>query len=481
MTKGTRTAEMRTAVVVQFVSNYAGYAIRLVMAAVLSRLLAPSDYGVVAIVSVFTEFFLMLSDSGIGVAIVQYRDLTEEDYGSLFGFTVVLGVALSVLLCLAAQPIAAFYADARLAGVCRMSALTLFLSTVNMVPNGLLLKARRFTSVGVRHVVASLASGIVAVALALSGWGYYSLVLQSAATQAMVLTWNLIASPIRHPSFKFVSALRKVFRYSAFQFGFNAINYFSRNLDNLLIGKFMGAAPLAYYDKAYKLSIYPVSAFSNIIGSVVQPFMAEHQDDRAVIFENWMRVQKVISLAGALITAVCLCFCEEIIVVLFGGQWGPSVPLFRMLALSIYARMANNVSGAYFQSLGRTDLMFQTGVVTTCLSVACIVCGIELGSALWVARLVALSSWLQLVIVVVQLVMRAFGVRATRLASFLPEIATAVVACTLCGAVSQLSLAAPARLLCEAALLGGCFALGYGLTGQWSFLKQALRVRRGNS
>ena len=438
-TRGGRKAPtMRGAAAIQFASKYASATLQVAITAVLSRVLTPEEFGPVAVVSVFTAFFTMLSDTGIGVAVVQFDDLTEDDYGALLSFCGVFGVGLTAAFCLAGWPISWAYGDGSLVGLCAASSGALLFGTLNMVPNGLLLKEKRFAAIGVRLLVATAVSGAVAVAGALAGLGAYSLVLQPVVSAAVVFAWNLVARPVRGLTLHFSGPIRRVAGYSGFQFGFNVVNYFSRNLDNLLIGRALGTVQLAYYDKAYKLTTYPMSAFSGVIGSVVQPYMAEHQDDPGRVFGGWMRVQRVISLVAAPAAALLFCCADEVVLVLFGEQWGASGPLLRALAPSVYFQMMNNTSGAFFQSLGRTDLMFRCSLVNTAVTVSAIIAGIALGSSLAIAALVSAAYCAHIAAVVHYLVVRCFREGLGCLSAFAPDLAAAVASASLALAAGRL-------------------------------------------
>lgn len=170
----------------QFGSKYVSMGAQLVITAVLARLISPGDFGLMAIVTVFTGLFSLLSDMGVGTAIVQYRDLTERDYGGLFAFSALLAAGLSLAFCAASPFIAAVYGDARLVPLCLASAPALLFSTLNMVPNGLMLKELRFAAIGVRLVAATVVSGGVAIAASALGAGCYALVLQTVLSAAVV-------------------------------------------------------------------------------------------------------------------------------------------------------------------------------------------------------------------------------------------------------------------------------------------------------
>lgn len=255
---------MLSALGMQLLSKYTNVIVQLAVTMVLARLLTPEQYGTVAIVTVFTSFFAILTDVGVSTAIIQYKDLTKSDYDALFFFCLIIGLVLAGAFCLLSVPIASIYNDETLVPLCRAASLSVLLGAMNMVPNGILLRERRFAAVSIRLVVASIVSGSLAILLASMGFGSWALVWQAVSSSAVILIWNWTATHVRLTNRHFVEPAKKIFRFSAYQAGFSTINYFARNLDNLLVGAMMGSAQLGQYDKAYKLMGYPINYLTGI-------------------------------------------------------------------------------------------------------------------------------------------------------------------------------------------------------------------------
>lgn len=468
---------MRGAALLQFGSKYISMGAQLVITAMLARLITPGDFGLVAIVTVFTGLFGLMSDMGVGTAIVQYRDLTERDYGSLFVFSALLGVGLTLGFCVLSPLLAAVYSDQRLVPLCLASSPALLLSTLNMVPNGLMLKELRFAAIGIRLVVATVVSGLVAIMASTVGAGCYALVLQTVLSTLIVLVWNLMSRPIRQINIHFVRTLKKIFSYSAYQFGFSLVNYFSRNLDNMLVGGALGAVALGFYDKAYKLTTYPMTGFSSVIGSVIQPFMAEHQDNIDRIFDCWVRIEKLLSLVGVAVAVIFNCASEEIIEVFYGPGWHEAAPVFAVLAVSIYFQMMGNPSGAFFQSLGRTDYMFKVGVINTTITVIGLFVGLAGGSILTVAYGIGAAYCLNVFPLAHYLLKKGFGKPYSCLRVFIPEILVGITALVIIAAVGRFFSLGGVLTSLVVKILVCCAVLfaGYALTGQLKFLKVLIR------
>lgn len=469
---------MKKAVLIQAISKYSSFFVQVLITMILARLVAPQEFGVLAIVTVFVAFFSTISDVGFSSAVVQF-DLDEHETGALFGFSLILGVVLTILFCAASFPISWFYGDEELIPLCCVASLSLLFGTLNMVPNGLLLRATRFLSIGIRLFVATLASGIMAAVLAVNGFGVYALVLQFVASSAVVLVWNLLAVSMGRLNFNFMPVIKKVFSYSAFQFGFTLVNYFSRNLDNLLIGKIMGSEVLGYYDKAYKLTTYPVGALAGVAGTVIQPYMARFQDDSPVIFSNYTKVIKILSLFGAYIAALLFCTPTEVVLFLYGDQWLAVVPMFQALSLTIYVQMIGGPSGGYFQSLGRTDLQFKTGIFNTTITVVMLFLGFWMGSINILAVFIALAFWLHMVVIAVMLVKKGFGESVRCYAELLPEIALAIISILACFCFAYFfSFDMAISFFVKFCIVTVIFTVGYWLTGQFSVAMRILKNKR---
>lgn len=472
---------IKRAAAIQLISKYGTIAIQLLITAILARILTPDDFGTIAIVTVFIAFFQMFSDMGIGAAIIQYRDLSEKNYGELFGFSIVVAITLAGLFCLASIPISLFYNSTILVPLCCFASVTLIFSTLNMVPNGLMLKDKLFLSIGIRLIASTAIAGIAAIALSFLGMGLYALIAQSAISSGIVLAWNILRRPIRYISFRFGKVLKKVFSYSAYQLGFGIINYFSRNLDNLVIGKALEADALGFYDKAYKLTTYPMTAFSSVIASIIQPFMAEHQNNLKIIYDYWFSISKLISLVAAPIAAIFFCASNEIVLLMYGEQWGEAVPILHALSFSVYFQMLGNPTGAFFQSCGRTDLMFRLGLINTAITVTALLIGLSTGNLITISLCISIGLSLGIIPCAVLLVHTALKQKLSCLVKFIPEIVLFIIICFTISLTSSLfPNQAVLTLLIKAGIIMLLFIIGYAASNQIRYFDPLLKRKKPN-
>ena len=249
-------------------------------------------------------------------------------------------------------------------------------SILNIVPNAILSKNKDFKAIGVINVSSNLISGIITIVLAIKGFSYYALVLNSIIRSLLLFTLSYIKCNIKiKKEFKFNSVM-KIMNYSIYQFSFSVINYFTRNLDNILIGKFLGAGTLGYYDKAYKLMLYPIQNLTHVITPVLHPILSEYQNEKDVIYNQYIKVIKLLSNIGIFISVYCFFTSKEAIRIMYGNNWDFSIPLFRILSISIVIQMVLSTIGSIFQATGYVNKLFSTGVISAFFTITAITIGI---------------------------------------------------------------------------------------------------------
>ncbi len=390
---------IKEATIINFASKYSNIIVQLIINSILARLLTPDDYGIVAVITVFISFFTIIADMGIGPAIIQYKDLKEREISDIFIFTFFAAILTTGGFIIFSYPLSIFYNNKVYISLGMILSISIFFNVLNIVPNALLLKAKQFKALGIRTVVITVIGGIITILLAIKGAKYYSLVINSVLIGSLTFAFNLYYSKLKI-YFKFsMESVRKIKNYSAYQFGFSIINYFSRNLDNLLIGKFFGQSALGYYDKAYKLMLYPVQNLTHVITPTLHPILSEYQNNKEVIYKSYVKVVKILSLLAAFFVVFCFFTAKEIILIMFGNKWVAAIPAFKLLSLSIWAQMVTSCSGAIFQTTGKTKLMFIQGIITTSITLICLAIGLSLGSIETVAFFITIAFSLHFIFV----------------------------------------------------------------------------------
>lgn len=357
-------------------AKYSGVVISLVVAGVLARLLTPDDFGVVAIASVIIAFFNLLTDMGVSPAIVQHKSLGKEELSDIFSFTVWTGIGISLLFFAASWPIAAYYESDILRTLCQLLSVNLFFASATIVPGALFYRNKEFKFIAIRSFIIQVSGGAAAVTAALCGAGLYALIINPILSSILIFVISYQRYPQRLRPTLGVTALRKIFSYSAYQFLFNVINYFSRNLDKLLIGKYMNMSALGYYEKSYRLMMLPLQNITQVITPVMHPIFSDFQDDKQKLARSYERIVRFLAFIGLPLSVLLFFTAEEVTLIIFGDQWLPSVPVFRILALSVGVQIILSSSGSIFQAAGDTRSLFVCGVFSSVLNVAGMLLGI---------------------------------------------------------------------------------------------------------
>lgn len=417
-----KTISIKKATGIYGAAKYSTILIQLVISAVLSRILTPNDYGIVAVVTVFTTLFTTLANLGLGTAVTQFKDLSIEDVQDIFTFSEYFSVALAVIFAIAAYPIAAFYNDMVYVPIVLMLTISILFNALNMIPNALLLREKEFLKVGIRMIVATVVSGLAAIILAFCGAKYYALVIQSILNAFITFVWNYYGSGLKFKVKFSYEPIKHVKSYSLNQFLYNMANYFAQNLDNLLTGKIMGNEMLAYYNKGYTLMRYPVTNIAHVITPVLHPILSDHQNNKKYIYDEFVKISKILSLLGVFITAFCFWADTEIIVCYFGNQWYDAVGPFKWLSTCICVQLLNALFGSIYQSLGCTKQMLHSGIFHISISLLAIIMGAYTKNITLMAMFVSVSMFVKFFIECCFLIKRSFGFSIFEfLKSFIPD------------------------------------------------------------
>lgn len=394
------------------ISKYSGIIVSLSVTAVLARLLTPEDFGVVAIATVLIFFFDLLVNMGFGPAIIQHKDLTDSELSDIFSFTVLIGLVLTIAFFFLATPIAHYYNDELLINLCKLLSIILFLNSLNIVPNALLLKGKQFKFLAICNMSIQSILGSIAIGCAYSGLGVYSLLIAPIGTSLIMFMVNIIKINVKlvlKLKINFQS-IKKILSFSTYQFLFNIVNFFSRNLDKLLIGKYIGMQSLGYYEKSYRLMMLPLSSITNVITPTIQPIFSDFQNEKAKLMSYSLKMTNILALIGCVLTPFLFFSSRELILLIFGNQWENAIPVFRILSLSVFIQMVDSASGSILQSSNAAKYLFISGVICALINVSMILLSVMLFRSLEiVAVAIVIALILNLIISFYYIYNKAFN------------------------------------------------------------------------
>ena len=368
--------QLKTGFIYTALARYSGILISICVTAILSRLLPPEDFGVIAVATVFIVFFSIFSDMGLSAAIVQKRDLTPLDLKSLYSYSIYLGIILSVIFFCLSWVISNIYGDKQLIPICQLLSFNVLFATWNIVPNGLLFRDKLFKFIGIRTIIIQLILATVSIIAAYGGLGVYALLINPIGSSMLIYLLSYIKVPVGFTFRPDYGSIKKVAGYSGYTFGFSLINYFTRNLDKLLIGKIFGMVPLGYYEKSYRLMLLPVQNLTQVITPVLHPVLADFQDDVKQQSYKYIKLLEILALVGFPISAFLYFSAEPLILLLFGSQWIPSIGVFKILSLSVGLQITGSTTGAFLQATNKTKQLFYLGTINTLVNVSGLLVGL---------------------------------------------------------------------------------------------------------
>ncbi|MEB3215438.1 MAG: MOP flippase family protein [Nostocales cyanobacterium 94392] len=347
--------------------------------AILARLLSPADFGLLGMATIVIGFVELFKDLGTSAAVIQRKNLSESLVHSIFWINLAFGILGTIILFITSPLVANFYEEPRVAPVLMLLSLTFLISGISILQKALLEKDLAFNKLAKIEIAAVFNGSAIGIVSASLGLGVWSLVYQS-LTVTTVTTILLWITTRWKPKLVFTwNEVKQVSSYSLYLTGFNIFNYFSRNADYLLIGKFLGTEPLGYYTLAYRLMLYPLQNISAVLSRVMFPVFSQVQNDNARFSRAYLKVVATIALVTFPIMIGLWTVSEPFILTLFGSQWQPVIQLLMILAPVGMAQSVGTTVGTIYTSKGRTDWMLRWGAGSGILATFAIATGLQWG------------------------------------------------------------------------------------------------------
>ena len=346
----------------------------------LSRLLSPEDFGVIASIAPVIAFIGIFQDFGMQQAIVQRPTVSNADLTSIFWITLMIGGALTAVM-MALSPAAVwFYDDERLFWVTIAAAAPLLVYSLLIVPNALLNRRGKFAVLAINDVIVSAVSLGTALIAALAGLRYWALVLSTIVTvlaSAVWMFWQARWSPGRPAR---VWPDRSLLHFGKNLTGFTMVNYFARNVDNMLIGHAWGGIELGYYDRAYKLLLLPLQNIGMPVARVMIPLLCRIESDKPRLRRTYLRAATQVALVTVPGMAAIVATAPEVIHLVFGERWMAVVPIFFWLGLAGLIQPLTNTTGWIFICQARTQSLFRVGAISAATTVVAFLAGLHWGA-----------------------------------------------------------------------------------------------------
>lgn len=353
-------------------------AIQFIGVVVLSRMLLPADFGMVAMVIAIVGVGEVFRDFGLTQAAIQARVLTQAQKSNLFWINAAIGLGLAAAVFALSWPIAMFYGISELVGLTQLLSLMFVFNGLSTQFRAHLSRELRFLPLAAVEVVGQAAGLIVAVITAAVGAGYWALVFQQVVGAGVSLVVVVAVASWLPGGFRRHVGTRSLVSFGGFLVGAQFVTYLSKNIDSIIIGARLGATDLGFYNRAFQLLVLPLNQINAPSTRVALPVLARLQDD-PVQFERFLlRGQTLLLHLVIALFALAAAVAEPALGLLLGPGWEATVPLFQILAVSGAFQAASYASYWVFLAKGKTRSQLNWALVSRPL----IIGGVLVGS-LW--------------------------------------------------------------------------------------------------
>ena len=342
--------------------------LQFVQVAILARLLAPADFGLMALVTATLAFATIFADMGISSAIIHRRDVTQQQLSSLFWLNVSASGALMLLLMLFSPLLAYFYGEPRLTELLLLASCLFLINGLGQQLRVNAEKALEFRKLATIEIIAVLLGFVVAVGCALLGVGVYALIWGSLinALVSTALSWLILADGWR-PTFRLqLAEIRTFLKFGAYMIGNNMANTINSMLDIFLGGRLLGASALGLYSLPRNLSLQIAGLINPIVTRIGFPVMAAVQHEPEKIKSIYLKTMRMTASINFPIYFGLAAFAPSIVQIMFGEQWADSSDTLRILAFWGLIRSTGNPVGSLLLAVGKADLQFRWNLLLLC-------------------------------------------------------------------------------------------------------------------
>ncbi len=399
-------------------------AVQFLSVIVLSRLLTPSDFGLVAMVTPIAAFVTLFQDLGLTQALITSSRVTHGQASTMFWVNVAIASALALILVAVSPLISDFYGQPRLIGLVVALAAVVVVSGFTAQQTAMLNRNLQFSALAVLDGSAALLTFLGATAFALIWPTPWALIFGTALSQVATMVGSWIYSGWRPGRPQRLSTINDMLKMGGNLTGFNLLNFLVRNFDNILIGRFNGPTSLGYYDRAYKLLLFPLTALTRPVGRVMLPVLSRLMDEPARYRHAYLRTIELLTLAIMPAVVALMATADEVFSLLIGAKWLAAAPIFRWLAVSGLHQAFSTTFSWLFVSQQRTGEFSRWGVINGTVVVAAMVIGLPDGP-LGVARAYALADTLLLLPILIWLTGRRGPVASLRIVRTIAPFALA--------------------------------------------------------
>lgn len=330
---------------VTMISQAISIGIQLTSTVILARLLSPDDYGVMAMVMAVTGFAGLFRDLGLSSAAIQKKDLTDGQQSNLFWLNIAMGALITVLVAAGSPLVAWFYDKPELTRVTLVLSASFLIGSFGTQHGARLVREMQFARQAAANICGAIVGLVVSISFAFHGFSYWSLVWGGVVGSLITTLLLFVLSPFCPGMPQKGSGVRDMLKFGANVTAFDFVNYFHRNLDNILIGKFWGPGSLGLYSRAYQLLMLPLTAIRGPINAVAFPSLSRLQEQPEAYRSYYRKVTGIVAFLSMPLSALLFATSRPMIELVLGSSWLGVVPIFSWLAISGFIQPVASLRG----------------------------------------------------------------------------------------------------------------------------------------
>ena len=334
-----------------------------VITLIVIRLLAPSEYGVLAMASVVLAFVALVAEFGLSASIIQKKDLNEKHLSAAFGSTIAINVFLFLVLLIIASPIASFYGEPRVAPVIRLAALQFIINSTCVVPVSIARRELRFRFLAIVDGASHVFSSVITLILALLDQGVWALVIGNLAGGIVTTFWfNITMKKKISARFSFKETR------TLFDFGWRItvarlLWFIWSQADVAIAGHFLGKDAVGYYSVSMHLATLPMQKLMLVINQVAFPIIAQLQDDKDRLGRALGEALRLLGFVAIPVMWGLSAITPEFVVLILGQQWEPAVFTLQILSLVVPVRLVIAILSTATAAVGKIDVDLVNAVI----------------------------------------------------------------------------------------------------------------------
>lgn len=353
----------RKSLIFSFLDRYVSLAITIVSSMVLARLLTPADIGVFSVTAVLLSFVSTVGGMGVGLYLVQEKDLTVDRIRAVWAIQLGLGIAMACLVLLASYPVALFYNEPRMRSILLVVSLNYAINPFGSLTYAWLIREMRFDNIAVMRFFSTLGGVLVSTWFAWQSYGPISLAFGSLTSTAVNALVAIYYRPKFFPWLPGLAEVRRVFIFGSTLTTSSIVRDFATNAPELLLGKFQNLSATGFYSRANGLVQMFNRLFVDAVSTVCLPWFAKQSRDQGGIENAYLKATAYVTALGWAFCLATICLAHPMIRVLYGPQWDQAVELTRLLAVAMIFGVPAALCSAALLSIGAANVIARVSVL----------------------------------------------------------------------------------------------------------------------